>query len=222
MSRHKNDFLPGATVRIPFNTSASDGSSVTIATNGTVRVYKDGGTTEITTGASLVEDFDGITGIHFAVIDTSADANYTAGADYDVAIVNNTIDGKSVSAWIGSFSLGRRTYSTPVVGLAQAGASGSVTLPATASATDSFYNGAFVTVASGTGAGQSRMISGYTGSTKVATVDPNWTTNPDTTSVVVVTGAPPAQTSSPMPVNVTKLNNVALNGAGTTGSPWGP
>lgn len=65
---------------------------------------------------------------------------------------------------------------------AQAGAAGTVTLDASSSATDSFYVDAVVVLTGGTGAGQVRLISAYVGATKVASVTPNWTTNPDNTS----------------------------------------
>ena len=72
-------------------------------------------------------------------------------------------------------------------GAAQAGTSSTITLKATASATDDVYNGMYVTITSGTGSGQIRLISDYVGSTKVATVTPNWTTAPDATSNYEVT-----------------------------------
>lgn len=71
---------------------------------------------------------------------------------------------------------------------AQAGAAGSITLASGESSEDGAWTGYGVRITSGTGAGQSRMISGYTGSTKVATVSPNWGTNPDNTSVYEVFG----------------------------------
>lgn len=71
-------------------------------------------------------------------------------------------------------------------GTAQAGAAGSITLAAGASATNSLYVGLQVSIQSGTGAGQSRTITAYVGATKVATVDANWATNPDNTSVYQV------------------------------------
>lgn len=70
---------------------------------------------------------------------------------------------------------------------AAGGASGSITLDASASATDDFYNNNLVHITAGTGAGQARFIEDYTGSSKVATVSPNWVTTPDNTSVFVVT-----------------------------------
>jgi hypothetical protein len=71
-------------------------------------------------------------------------------------------------------------------GTAQAGAAGSITLDAGASATDDLYNDALVFIVSGTGAGQARLISDYVGSTKVASVVPNWATNPSSDSVFIV------------------------------------
>lgn len=67
-------------------------------------------------------------------------------------------------------------------GTAQGGAAGSIDLDTGASSTDDFYNNQLVVIASGTGAGQSRFISDYTGSTRRATVA-TWVTNPDSTSV---------------------------------------
>jgi hypothetical protein len=69
-------------------------------------------------------------------------------------------------------------------GVAQAGAASTITLDASASATDNTYNRNQVAIIAGTGIGQGgRIITGYVGSTKVATVTPSWTTNPDSTSV---------------------------------------
>lgn len=69
---------------------------------------------------------------------------------------------------------------------AQAGASGSITLDASASASDDFYNNTFIQITGGTGAGQARFISDYVGSTKVATVNANWVTNPSSDSTFII------------------------------------
>jgi hypothetical protein len=71
-------------------------------------------------------------------------------------------------------------------GTAQAGAASTITLAAGASATTDIYKGNYVAITSGTGAGQSRVITGYVGGTLVATVSRAWTTNPDNTSVYSV------------------------------------
>jgi hypothetical protein len=77
----------------------------------------------------------------------------------------------------------RRTMDS---GVATAGAASTVTLPSTASATDNLYVGSRVEIIGGTGAGQSRVVTGYVGSTKVVTVDRAWVTNPSSDSVYLI------------------------------------
>ena len=67
-------------------------------------------------------------------------------------------------------------------GVAQAGAAGSITFEAGASAIDDFYKSQQVHIVSGTGEEQVRLITAYDGTSKIATVTPNWSTNPDATS----------------------------------------
>lgn len=68
---------------------------------------------------------------------------------------------------------------------AQAGAATSITLDASASATNSFYVNDLILITGGTGVGQARFITAYVGATKVATVG-TWTTNPDSTSTFAI------------------------------------
>jgi hypothetical protein len=71
-------------------------------------------------------------------------------------------------------------------GTAQAGGASTITLDASAVATDDYYNGSMVRIVSGTGVGQTRFISDYVGSTKVATVNRSWSTNPSSASVYAI------------------------------------
>ena len=93
------------------------------------------------------------------------------------------------SAVAGNITLtaGAAVFHNGRTGTAQAGASTTITLDAGAVATDDIYNGASITITSGTGAGQTGIISDYVGSTKVATVSTSWTTTPNNTSVFSVT-----------------------------------
>lgn len=77
------------------------------------------------------------------------------------------------------------TYTHTVVraNTAQAGAASTITLDASASASDDTYNGMGITITSGTGVDQVREITDYVGATKVATVDSAWSTQPDSSSV---------------------------------------
>lgn len=68
-------------------------------------------------------------------------------------------------------------------GTAQAGGASTITLQASAPAEDSRFICAEIYIISGTGAGQTRYITSYNGSTKVATVQTAWGVTPDNTSV---------------------------------------
>lgn len=60
----------------------------------------------------------------------------------------------------------------------QAATATTVTLIPSASATNDFYKGSTIRIVSGTGAGQSRVISAYDGTTRVATLSAAWTITP--------------------------------------------
>lgn len=79
---------------------------------------------------------------------------------------------------------------------AQAGASTSITLDASASSTTDFYKGLLVEILGGTGAGQMRFVTAYNGSTKVATVNRAWATNPDSTSIFRLATSAEAEAST--------------------------
>src|SRR5262249_40492872 len=61
-----------------------------------------------------------------------------------------------------------------------------IVLDTGASPTDGAYIGQLITIVSGRGAGQTRIISAYNGTSKNATVSSSWLTTPDTTSVFVI------------------------------------
>lgn len=83
------------------------------------------------------------------------------------------------AAWTTGAGTGLTALAT---GTAQAGAAGTITLAAGASSTNDLYNGARIMIHTGTGAGQSRIITDYNGTTKVASIAPNWVTNPSSDS----------------------------------------
>ena len=112
MVSYFGDFAEDATVYIPFNTFSSDdpAASITITdlVAGDIKVHKAGHVDQIVTdGATIVINFDGITGNHLITIDTSVDAAYETGKDYQVRIEGTTVDGATINAWIGQFSIER-------------------------------------------------------------------------------------------------------------------
>lgn len=76
----------------------------------------------------------------------------------------------------------------PVVADSQAtaGAAGTITLAVGSSGTDDYYNGCIIHLNADTGSGQVRTITDYAGSTRVASVTPNWGTNPDDTTDYII------------------------------------
>jgi hypothetical protein len=100
------DYAEDATVNFKFNTMGQNFAPITLAGTPSLAVYKGSSTTESAAGITLTVDFDTITGMHHVTIDTSADAFYTAGADYQVVIAAGTADGVSlVGAVIATFSI---------------------------------------------------------------------------------------------------------------------
>lgn len=105
---------------------------------------------------------------------TAAGSGYTSVPTVTIAsgfITELTIQDPG-SGYIGTHSHGR----------ARGGASSTITLASAADSTDDHYNNAAIYITAGTGSGQLRTISDYTGSTRVANVSVAWTTQPDSTS----------------------------------------
>jgi hypothetical protein len=72
---------------------------------------------------------------------------------------------------------------------ATAGAASTITLDASASATNDYYNGCILVTTGGTGPNQQRVIVDYDGTSKVATVHKAWSTNPASgTTFLIVPG----------------------------------
>ncbi len=130
------------------------------------------------TVASVSGNVGGISGVTIPSTIASP-TNITAATGITVS-TNNDKTGYSLST--------TPLASTSIVsasGTASAGAASTLTLTG-ASAVDSTYNGQTILITGGTGVGQARVISGYVGATKVATVSPAWSTTPDNTSTFTV------------------------------------
>lgn len=125
MVPYYGDFAEDDTVNIPFNTFTSDdpSASVTITNlaDADIKVHKDGSTDEIATdGATVAINFDGVTGNHLITIDTSVDAAYATGSEYQVRIEGTTVDGATINAWVGAFSIERAGGTIALLKLIQA------------------------------------------------------------------------------------------------------
>jgi len=113
---YKGDFAPGSVVEGWFNTRDTDGAPATLGGSPLfLRVYKGSSVSEDDSGITLTPDFDGITGLNYWAIDTSADGTfYAAGANFCVMIREGIVDGiLVVGVVIGEFSLNNRSALRP-------------------------------------------------------------------------------------------------------------
>ncbi len=114
----------------------------------------------------------------------------TSSGMYYLDLTGAEMEAKKLAVIVKTATAGAKT--TPITlyprrmhvmetGTAQAGAAATITLVSGASADDDFYNGMYVVITNNSPAGvdnQARRIIGYLGSTKVATLDSDWGTNP--------------------------------------------
>jgi hypothetical protein len=116
MISYYGDFPTSATVYIPFNTFDSNDPTASVTAtnlvNTDVHIHKDGGTTQRNNaaGITMTIDYDSITGNHLLIIDTSDNTVadfYQAGHEYQVRVEGVTVDGGTINAWVGAFSIER-------------------------------------------------------------------------------------------------------------------
>jgi hypothetical protein len=186
---HSIKFLAGSTTNIAnWSVKGSSGFLVTINTTilATVATLHNTGTAPFESDWISVFDVAvDATPYWFAGWNSTISSGSTVDANWKMKGLTKEIWDEPIAGHVVAGSFGEQLQ--PVRrGTAQAGAAGTITLDASASAVDSFYNGAMAYIVSGTGAGQARAVTGYVGSTKVATVSPTWVTNPDSTSVFVL------------------------------------
>ena len=110
MSKYYGDINEDATIELTFNTFDSDGASVTVTdfASTDVHVHKDGSDAQSNVGVTIDIDFDTVTGNHIIIIDTSADAFYATGSNYEVRVEGITVATQTINAFIGSFSIENR------------------------------------------------------------------------------------------------------------------
>jgi hypothetical protein len=107
-------------------------------------------------------------------------ADDNAGADFDATNHSQkAIRDRGDVAWTTGSGTGLTALAS---GTAQGGTASTIQLAAGESFANDELNGNIVLIHTGTGAGQARLITDYTGATDTADVTPNWTTTPDATS----------------------------------------
>jgi hypothetical protein len=168
-----NDYYKNAGVYVLSGTGAGQFRFITGYVGSTkVATVATWATTPDNTSVYTIIPFGAIAGA------TAPTASENADAVWGAAVASYTASG-TFGQYINSKIVRRNT--------AQSGTSSSITLDASASATNDLYKYQFVTIASGTGAIQCRQITAYNGTSKAATVSPAWTTAPSSDSVFFIT-----------------------------------
>lgn len=190
--------------------------------NGTAGTFSAGRPEVNTTHAAGTAWNSGAIGAATLATDTITNAKIAADAIGASEIADGAIDRLTFAVDTGLRSIRS--------GTAQAGAAGTITLDASAAATTDFYAGCIIYTTGGTGVGQHRICTAYNGSTKVATISPNWATTPDNTTtfavmpfgasnLTVVGGAPLSTSTAQIGVNAVQAGGTAWgSGAITAGS----
>ena len=86
-----------------------------------------------------------------------------------------------------------------------------IQLDSSAQSYDGAYDPAMISIISGSGDGQTRLILQYEGSIRLATVDRNWKIQPDTTSEYIIIGHPGRESVNEGIFQDASLNSVTLN-----------
>lgn len=124
MVPYLGDFTEDDTVIIVFNTFTSDDPSasctITDFANTDVHIHKEDDLTQRNNAAGITvsTNFDGITGSHMIKIDTSDNTVagfWVTGKDYFVRIEGTTVDGATINAFVGHFSIENRFNEVDVV-----------------------------------------------------------------------------------------------------------
>lgn len=234
-----------------FRPKTTEGTTVTVAQNGVnladnavaaAKIASDAITAAKVASDVTTEIQSGLaTAAALATVGGTVDAIVADTVDIQSRLPASLVSGR-IDASIGAVAAGaiNRAGFAADTGLqpvrsntAQAGGASTITLDASASATTDFYVGLVVLTTGGTGAGQSRTITAYNGTTKVATVDSAWATNPssDTTFSLLPSGA---AGSAPSAATIADAvwdevlsghltggsTGAGLNAAGSAGDPW--
>lgn len=107
------DFNQNQTVRKTFTTVNGNGTPATMG-NGTVVVYKNGGTTEFTTNVTLTTDFDSRPGLHLVTVDMAGNITvYASGSEFEAVLSVGDCNGTSIAnSSLFSWSVNNRAGST--------------------------------------------------------------------------------------------------------------
>jgi hypothetical protein len=198
----RNNGLPypvyGAPFGIVYPMLDADGDFVSAATTPDAEVSKNGDTFADCTNEST--EIATNSGLYYLLL---------TGTEMTADVV--AVIAKSATAGMKTTPIVLYPRKLPTVrsGTSQAGAAGTITLDASASAVDDYYNG-MLCIATIDSNVEARIISDYVGSTKVASVVPDWNVVPDSDDTFIIKLPEGVHLH---PADVTHFGSVALTSA---------
>lgn len=143
-------------------------------------------------GCRLAETINASTSVVYAPA-SGTDASLTLHYYQDGVLHALTGARGKVSSNLETGAAGKFSFSftghTKMRGTAASATGTTIVLPSTFSAVDDAYNGRTIKITAGTGIGQSKAITDYTGATKTCAVT-TWTVTPDATSIFEIDNGP--------------------------------
>jgi hypothetical protein len=182
-----------AILPVLFSTYDSNNDLIDADSTPTCSSYSPASTTPIHTVNAT--SFGASTGKYLASLTLSSANGYVVGTVYrvqctaTVATKVGVVDKGTIRVMAAENVAGTPQWAGVLnTGTAQAGAASTITLASAASSTNAYYSrsSAIIVIVGGTGSGQARKIISYVGSTRVATVDTPWVTNPNSTSIYAI------------------------------------
>ena len=122
------------------------------------------------------------------VVTISPDFDTTPGGSSLIFILHSSSNVVSISGSVPAADLLEERYALFGANQATSSADSTIVMPSTASSTDDFYNGSNIFILTGNGRGQARLITDYVGSSRTATITPDWTVQPTSADVLIFPG----------------------------------
>ena len=174
---HNTPASAGRRLRTSFGQSITDGTTVS-ATFNTITLNGDASSDDGAYDPAMISIVGGTGFGQTRGIFEYDGATKTAVVDRNWKVLPNDTSEYLISAWVGREHVNE--------GLARGGDTNTITLNILASDEDNTYVGQVVFIRSGVGEDQVAHVIGYNGTTKIATIEHEWSVIPDTTSAYIM------------------------------------
>jgi hypothetical protein len=227
MSDYHGDIALGSTIDIPFPTKLN-GVMTTLGGSPAISAYVDNGTTEITAGITLTVDHDGRTGRNLIRVVATSGNGFASGTNVSLDITTGTVAGVNVIGPVACFSIDNRNTGS---GLSAAGVRAAIGMASADLDTqlDALPTNAELSTALGTAddavlaaiaALNNLSSAGAQSAAAAALLAYGASTGTAPTAAAISAQIASDATTTPLKVNVKKMNDTTVLGTGVSGDKW--